>query len=205
MAAISSIVIAGVAAAGAAYSANQQSKAGKAAAQAGQAGAQTAAINAGIEAGSLRFQGEEAQRVAAFEAEKVLAQAREFRGSQKALAAASGFVVDTGTAETLSQETENLAQADALAYLFDGANKHAASVIGADNLIKTGVSQAGAIMQQGYNAQAELRGKAVGTLISGFSSFASNAAVQKAVGMGGSKSAVSGGWNVGDTFKYGRE
>jgi hypothetical protein len=130
----------------------------------------------------LQFEAEEARRVSQDNAEKVLVQAKQFRSSQKALAAASGFVTDSGTAETLSQETENLAQADALAMLFDGGQKYVTGTIGAQNMIEGGVSNARQTLQEGNNKAAALQGQAVGTLLSGFASFASNKSVQKDFG-----------------------
>lgn len=183
MAAVSTFIAAGALAASA-YGASEQNKAGKAAAAAGREGAISQAMTAGKEAASLQFEAEEARRVSQENAEKVLVQATQYRSSQKALAAASGFVVDSGTAETLSQETENLAQADALAILFDGGQKYITGKIGAQNIIEGGVSNARQTMQDGKNKASALQAQATGTLLSGFASFAGHKSVQKAVGIG---------------------
>lgn len=182
MAAVSTFVAAGALASGV-YSSSEQSKAGKAAAAAGREGAILQAVNAGKEAATLMIDAEEARRVGQINAEKVLVQARQFRSSQKALAAASGFITDTGTSETLSAETENLAQADALAILFDAGNKYVSGKVGSENMIETGVSNARQYGQEGANRANALQGQATGTLLGSFASFASNSFVQKAAGL----------------------
>lgn len=115
--------------------------------------ARTNAINAAIDAGNSaameRINAQEAQRVARLNAEHVHAQAHSAKSSAKALAAAQGFVGDTGTSALINDKLTALANADALAMLVDGGRKYAAGNMNADNMIQTGVSRGSAIVQQG--------------------------------------------------------
>lgn len=198
--ATSTLIVAGVTAAAGAYSANQQAQAGKAAGAAGRASAYDAAMNAGAEAGTLRYEAEEARRVAQLNAQKTLADAREFRSSQQAFAAATGFTYDSGTMQDLQQQTDNLAAVDALAMLQDGGQKYVAGTEGAKNIIAGGTSNALAQIRQGDAQAGALRGQAIGTLISTAAS--TYGTYNKA---GTTKAPQVSGMGVGDTFKWGRE
>ncbi|WP_143713738.1 hypothetical protein [Variovorax sp. RO1] len=202
MAAVSSLVIAGVTVAAGAYSANQQAQAGKAASRAGRDSAAIAAQNAGAEAGALMYEAEEARRVAQVNAQKLQGQAREFRSSQQALVAASGFTYDSGTAQVLQEETDNLVAADALAMLHDGGQKYIAGKLGAENIIKGGTSNAMQQIKQGDAQGQALQAQAVGTLLSSAVSAAGkyNSGARTTTS---SSSPQVAGW--GDTFKWGRE
>lgn len=191
MVAVSSFIAAGALAAGA-YSASEQSKAASAAGAAGREGAITGAINAGKQAASTQLDAEEARRLGQVNAERVLVQAREFRSSQKVVAAASGFVTDSGTAATLDQETDNLAQADALAIMFDAGKQYVSGKVGSENQLSSGVSAARQYGVESANKANAMQAQATGTLLSSFANFASSASIQKSLGLTKSGPAVSG-------------
>ncbi len=191
MVAVSSFIAVGALVAGA-YSANEQSKAAKASGAAGREGAITGAINAGKQAASTQLDAEEARRMGQVNAEKVLVQAREFRSSQKVVAAASGFVTDSGTAATLDQETDNLAQADALAIMFDAGQQYVSGKVGSENQLSSGVSSARQYGVESANRSNAMQAQATGTFLSSFASFAASSSVQKALGVTKTGPAVSG-------------
>lgn len=198
MAAVSTIVAVGALAAGA-YSANEQSKAGNAAGAAGRANAAVAAQNAGAEAGSLLFEAEEARRVSQFNAERVRVQARELKSSQRAVASASGFMVDSGTAQMIQEETDNLSDLDALALRTDGAIKEQMGRIGAENIIKGGTSNALAMIRQGDAQNQALQGQAMSTFLSAAAGAASRYGSSTTSTSKGPSVAGWGGFN-GTTF-----
>ena len=164
--ATSTLIFAGATAASGAYSAHQQNQAGKAASRAGRDSAAAAAQNAGAEAGTLLFEAEEARRVAQLEGLKKYGEARSYRSSQQALIAATGFTYDSGTAEMLKEQTDNLAAADALAMYTDGGQKFIAGKLGSQNIIEGGTSNALQMIRSGDAQGSALQSQAIGTLLS---------------------------------------
>ena len=149
MAAVSTMVAVGSMAMSAA-GAMQASAAGKAGASAMRGQAIHSAMEAGKSAGAALVNADNVMFEGQQKADLVLAQAREFRGSQKVAIAASGFVTDVGTAQAHIDQTDKLAAADALAILHSTGNYVAAQRVSADAMIESGVSRA-----QGFVAQSE--------------------------------------------------
>jgi hypothetical protein len=157
-----------------AFSAFSSMSGAGAASKQGASNAVASAMGAGRQAAAERFGAEEAQRVGRVVADNTLAQAAEFKGSQRVLAAAQGFAYDGGTVAVLQEQTENLARADALATLQDAGHKYVSGMASADNLIKNGVSQAVAINEDAQNQAKAMRNQAFSSLLGGFSTFATS-------------------------------
>lgn len=170
MAAATAVAIGGLAMS--AYSANEQGKAaGRMAGNAKEA-AIMSSINAGKEAAARRFEAEQIREQGQQNADKILAKARQFRQSQTVVAAASGFVVDSGTMQDLQDLTDNLAKSDAYAMLLDSAYAASSNEISANNIIETGASAAQMQYRQGAAQADAMSAQSTATLLGGISSFA---------------------------------
>lgn len=158
----------------AAYSANQQRKAAGQMAGNAKDAAIISSINAGKEAAARRFEAEQIREQGQINADKLLAKARQFRQSQQVVAAASGFVSDSGTMADLQQLTDNLAKSDAYALLLDASNNALTNEVSADNIIETGSSAAQMQYRQNAAQADAMYAQSTATLLGGISSFANS-------------------------------
>lgn len=172
-------VIAGGSLAMSVFGAAGQASASKSAAKAAAKNAVNNAMGAGRAAAAERYAAEEQRRVGGLNAERTQAQAESFKGSQRVLTAAQGFLSDSGTAEILQQQTTNLANADALATLESAGQNYVSGMASAENLIKSGVSSSVQINENGQAQAKQLRQQAFGTLLGGFASFAGSSTASK--------------------------
>lgn len=113
--------------------------------------ARTAAIDAGRTAAEQLIEADQIQQEGKETAARVLAEARKFRGSQQVMAAASGFLVDSAGVRAFTDETEAMAQADALALLINADKQAIGKRITAESAIESGVSKGNAYVSQGQS------------------------------------------------------
>lgn len=149
---------------------------GKAGAKAMTQQAYNTALDAGKQAAGQLWEADELQKEGQRNAEKALAAAREFRGSQAAAAAAGGILINSPGVQSFLDHTDKLAAADALAISLNASKASTAKRMSAENIKQTGVTRA-----QGYVSQAESAyrtgvGNALGSMMqaasTGFQSYA---------------------------------
>lgn len=128
--------------------------------QAGQTAKKNAAAAAGEQAyegylnKDLRYQeADDVMTQAHTEADMIRAKAVAFRGAQAVQQAASGVMVGEGSAQTVVDQTTQLAMSDTLATLYSGVNKASSIRSGADMQTQASINSANSMMAEG-NAKA---------------------------------------------------
>lgn len=132
---------------------------GIAGAKAQQKQGQAALNQAYYDAEMQEMQAEDIKRKSIDDANVILRQAASMRSAQTAQQSVSGMVVNSGSAQTVLDETTKLSTADALVTLYNGV----------DGFV-TGNSQAQNTITAGKNEAEAYASKATSTLLSGFMS-----------------------------------
>lgn len=191
---ISATTALAISAAGSAGGAIMSAQGGKESARAMTEQAVNTALDTGRNIATELWEADEIMEEGKRTAERTLAVAREFRGSQMAAAAASGVLVTSGTVQSFMDNTDKLAAADALALSINAGKAATSKRIAADSMLESGVSRA-----RGYVSQAE---SAYRSSVSGAFSGMMNAALlgfqsYQKFNAGGSLIKTSGGSNGG--------
>ena len=179
--AIAAVAVAAVGAGMAAYSASEQAGAQK------KAGTQ-AAKDGGIQQARDEYEAKRIIEQSQEEARKVREQAIYARGTQVATAASAGALVGDGSVQAMADEVTRLAEQDAVAILFSGADGFITKM--EDGRL---AAEHGKVLQKQANAAAKA------TLISGYG----NAALSLASSGVGAASKYGSSSNIGKVDQFG--